>query len=203
MSDLGDDAPSPAQKAARTKGPLEHVRAGLMAGWTKRNGKDDERNPYARENFDGPDSGQSQTESDPEDTAELEDARKRILREIIARQGQGAFRDRLVREYQFTCALTGCMEVDALEAAHIIPYLGPSTNAVSNGILLRADLHTLLDKGLLSFDLDYWPPRAAISSKVNDPSYRALHGAAFRLPMDSRSAPDREAMRKHRTLCGW
>lgn len=32
-----------------------------------------------------------------------------------------------------------------LEAAHVTPYLGPETNDITNGLLLRADLHTLLD----------------------------------------------------------
>ncbi|MEH1887220.1 MULTISPECIES: HNH endonuclease signature motif containing protein [unclassified Nostoc] len=33
----------------------------------------------------------------------------------------------------------------ALEAAHIIPYSETENNHPSNGLLLRADLHTLFD----------------------------------------------------------
>ncbi|HEX6784992.1 MAG TPA: HNH endonuclease signature motif containing protein, partial [Sphingomicrobium sp.] len=47
------------------------------------------------------------------------------------------------------CAITGCAVVDVLEAAHVTPYLGSLTNHVSNGLLLRTDLHTLFDCGLL------------------------------------------------------
>jgi putative restriction endonuclease len=32
-----------------------------------------------------------------------------------------------------------------LEAAHLRPYRGAHTNLVTNGLLLRADIHTLLD----------------------------------------------------------
>ncbi|EAN8121017.1 HNH endonuclease, partial [Salmonella enterica] len=39
--------------------------------------------------------------------------------------------------------------LQVLEAAHIHPYLGEKTNVVSNGLLLRADVHTLFDLGLL------------------------------------------------------
>jgi hypothetical protein len=40
----------------------------------------------------------------------------------------------------------------ALEAAHITPYLGPHTNHPSNGLLLRADIHTLWDLGLIAIN---------------------------------------------------
>ena len=35
-------------KASETKGPDERSRAGKMAAWTKKHGKDDGRNPYTR-----------------------------------------------------------------------------------------------------------------------------------------------------------
>ncbi|MFC7514090.1 HNH endonuclease [Herbaspirillum sp. GCM10030257] len=35
---------------------------------------------------------------------------------------------------------------------HIFGYLGAETNAVTNGPLLRSDLHTLYDRGLISID---------------------------------------------------
>jgi predicted restriction endonuclease len=44
--------------------------------------------------------------------------------------------------------------LDVLEAAHITPYLGPDTNHVSNGLLLRADIHTLFDLRLIRIHPD-------------------------------------------------
>jgi hypothetical protein len=38
-------------KAAATKGEEERRRAALMANWTRRHGKDDERNPYTKANY--------------------------------------------------------------------------------------------------------------------------------------------------------
>jgi hypothetical protein len=82
--------------------------------------------------------------------SDLEDARRRILAAIVLRQGQWGFRERLLAAYQRACAVTGCDVVEALEAAHIIAYLGPKTNYVTNGLLLRADIHTLFDLGLIA-----------------------------------------------------
>jgi hypothetical protein len=80
-----------------------------------------------------------------------EDARKRVIREVTERSGQGLFRQALLRESE-TCALTGTPVKEVLEAAHIMPYRGIRTNDPDNGLLLRADVHTLFDRGLLRVD---------------------------------------------------
>jgi hypothetical protein len=79
-----------------------------------------------------------------------EDARRRVQREIFARQGQSDFRESLISAYDGRCAVTGCTVIPVLEAAHLRPYRGAHTNLVSNGLLLRADIHTLLDCKLLA-----------------------------------------------------
>jgi hypothetical protein len=81
-----------------------------------------------------------------------EDARRRVLREIFARQGQSDFRDSLIRAYHGQCAVTGCTVTPVLEAAHLLPYRGAHTNHVTNGLLLRADIHTLLDYKLWALE---------------------------------------------------
>jgi putative restriction endonuclease len=78
------------------------------------------------------------------------DARLRVFRQIVARRGQPAFRMALLEAYQGRCAVTGCDVPVALEAAHLRPYRGPDSNAVTNGLLLRADIHTLFDLRLLA-----------------------------------------------------
>ncbi|MEW5199321.1 HNH endonuclease [Enterobacter hormaechei] len=50
------------------------------------------------------------------------------------------------------CAVTGCELVDILEAAHIDAYRNDSHNHISNGLLLRSDIHTLLDLNLCAID---------------------------------------------------
>ena len=80
------------------------------------------------------------------------DARLRIYRQIVARQGQAGFRAVLLEAYQGRCAITGYDAAVALEGAHLRPYRGPESNTVTNGLLLRADIHTLFDLRLLAAD---------------------------------------------------
>jgi hypothetical protein len=80
------------------------------------------------------------------------DARLRVYRQIVSRRGQSGFRAALLEAYQGRCAVTGCDAAAALEGAHLRPYRGPESNAVTNGLLLRADIHTLFDLRLLAPD---------------------------------------------------
>ncbi len=80
------------------------------------------------------------------------DERQRVLRQIRERRGQQAFRDTLRERYGDKCNISRCGVLDVLEAAHITPYRGPSDNHPENGLLLRADLHTLFDLDLLGID---------------------------------------------------
>jgi hypothetical protein len=68
---------------------------------------------------------------------------------IKTRRGQPAFRQALLTEYKVTCCITGCKIEAVLEAAHIIPHGDETNYSVYNGLLLRADVHTLFDLGLL------------------------------------------------------
>jgi putative restriction endonuclease len=88
------------------------------------------------------------------DPGNIMDGRERIVASIVIRRGQPEFRRILIRAYKGRCAVSGCDAIEVLEAAHIMPYLGQDTNHPSNGILLRADIHTLFDLGLLSIDTD-------------------------------------------------
>lgn len=121
------------------------------------------------------------------------DTREAVLRSIRARRGQQAFRNSLVRRYGPECMLTGCRLMDVVEAAHIVPYRGDAEHHEGNGLLLRADVHTLFDLFLLSFHPDSFAcvmiPDAAAAG------YGALQG---RVLHSARGAmPDREAIRRH------
>ena len=39
-----------------------------------------------------------------------------------------------------------------MEAAHILPYAGDKSDFVSNGLLLRGDIHTLFDLDLIGIN---------------------------------------------------
>lgn len=78
-----------------------------------------------------------------------DDLRRWTLQERALREGQQQFRTALLLTRDPRCAVTGSAVEACLEAAHIRPYRGHHTNKASNGILLRADIHILFDRGLL------------------------------------------------------
>ncbi|WP_312210323.1 HNH endonuclease signature motif containing protein [Pseudescherichia sp.] len=80
-----------------------------------------------------------------------EDQRNVVERQIKQRRGQKTFRDKLLKSNPI-CAVTGCKLVDILEAAHIDAYRNDSHNHISNGLLLRSDIHTLYDLNLCAID---------------------------------------------------
>ena len=83
------------------------------------------------------------------------------------RPDQRRFRRALLEAYGGRCALTGCDVADALEAAHVADWR--SENDPGAGILLRADLHRLHERGLLVIDGDY-------TVRSSPAWYRALAG---------------------------
>jgi putative restriction endonuclease len=80
------------------------------------------------------------------------DERTVIERQIHARRGQDTFRKTLLLQFGDTCLVTQCRLPELLEAAHISPYRGEKDHHPSNGLLLRADIHTLFDLNLLGID---------------------------------------------------
>lgn len=71
---------------------------------------------------------------------------------VKPRIGQGAFKILITEAYQRRCAITGEKTLPVLEAAHIKPYSQSGPHAISNGILLRRDYHTLFDRGYITVD---------------------------------------------------
>lgn len=136
--------------------------------------------------------------SEPFDPKGQADARARVLREVVQRRGQQKFRKALIAAYSGHCAISGCPVTPLLEAAHITPYLGPDTNSITNGLLLRADLHTLWDLGLLAVDPDthmVW-----VSPEINDPTYQGLAGAHLMDPSHPAQRPSIAALQQQWSL---
>jgi hypothetical protein len=73
----------------------------------------------------------------------------KLSKSIQKRQGQERFRQKLFEVYKGRCAITGCPIKGVLEAAHVKPYSICKDNSPRNGILLRADFHTLFDLNLI------------------------------------------------------
>jgi len=131
----------------------------------------------------------------------VEDLRDRVLRSIVQRQGQRNFRAALIEAYGGKCAMTGCGVVDVLEAAHIHRYMGRDTNVVPNGLLLRADVHTLFDLNLVAVDASTM--RICVSPELEGSSYQELNGRPLSSPSEKKHAVDRRQIEKHRAQCGW
>jgi hypothetical protein len=73
--------------------------------------------------------------------------RAMITAQIKARPQQARFRRDVLAACGSQCAITGERLPDVLEAAHLIPVESNGTDAVGNGICLRADIHRLFDAG--------------------------------------------------------
>ena len=120
------------------------------------------------------------------------DLRERTVRAVVQRRGQPEFRKQLISAYDGHCAVTGCDAIAALEAAHITPYLGPQSNRISNGLLLRADIHTLFDLKLLAIDPD------SLSIVLAEPllgtCYEQFADRHLEVPEEAKLAPSHEKL---------
>lgn len=138
---------------------------------------------------------QAREESEQEAAAlNGQDRRAKELRAIFVRRGQRAFRRKLLKAYGKTCAVTGCKITELLEAAHISPYRGAHTNKVSNGLLLRADIHTLFDLGLLWIDEALTVQVAKSASGV---PYDTLQGVQLTTPGAAGDKPSARSLADH------
>ena len=139
---------------------------------------------------------QNVQETVPFDPIGIEDGRNRIFRQIAQRQGQTGFRNSLLDAYQGRCAITNCNVAETLEAAHIYPYRGVTTNHVTNGLLLRADIHTLFDLGMIAIDTRDFS--VVVAGALCGTSYAELEGTQLTLPMQDASRPSERALEWHR-----
>jgi putative restriction endonuclease len=102
-----------------------------------------------------------------------------ILKKV--RLGQGAFRVLVTDAYTRRCSITGEKTLPVLEAAHIKPYSKSGPHFISNGLLLRSDLHKLFDSGYITITKDY---KVQISRRIkeefeNGKEYYQYHGSSL------------------------
>ena len=132
------------------------------------------------------------------DPANLMDARDIILRGIVQRRGQEAFRTKLMKAYAKACAVSHESCTSVLEAAHIIPYWGEKTNHVQNGLLLRSDIHTLFDLHLLTVDSTFL---IHVSPSLKSTKYFQLEGRTLKTPTELACFPSAAALEQHQSEC--
>lgn len=119
-------------------------------------------------------------------TGSQTDGRAAVIRSILARRGQARFRSLLIDRYGPKCMITGCELLDLLEGAHIKPYRGDEDNSAQNGLLLRADIHTMFDLYLLGINPTTLTIR--LHPKVMKSDYAHLDGKQLGLSSSKRPA---------------
>jgi putative restriction endonuclease len=128
------------------------------------------------------------------------DQRDYARRLIAVRRGQSAFRQGLLRAFDHTCCISGSTVEATLEAAHIRPFRETGSHSAGNGLLLRADLHTLFDLRLITV-MPFGAIRVA--PELRQSEYEDFDGRQIRRPLDSAHAPDPSALAEHNGLCDW
>jgi putative restriction endonuclease len=128
------------------------------------------------------------------------DERDYAQRLIAVRRGQQGFRQGLLRAFDRTCCISGSRVEATLEAAHIRPYRGIGSHVAGNGLLLRADLHTLFDLRLITV-MPFGTVRAA--PELRGSEYEDFEERQIRPPIEPAHIPLREALAEHNSLCEW
>ena len=147
----------------------------------------------------GPFTTGANTNLPDDDPSAFEDNRHRTWRAIVARRGRLAFRNALLNAYGNACAISGCSVTEVLEAAHIEPYTGDDSNTVRNGLLLRTDLHTLFDYGLLWINPSNL--RVEVAPSLRATAYGEFHNRPLREPISPHYAPRRRSVKLHYDRC--
>ncbi len=121
--------------------------------------------------------------------------KERVSALVMRRKAQDRFRDALLSAYDRRCAVTGYDAEDALQAAHIIAYRGASSQQVCNGLLLRADIHLLYDRHLLSVNPE--DNRVSLHERLKGTAYREVDHRSIHLPDDQALRPEPERLELH------
>ena len=121
----------------------------------------------------------------------------KVMRWIKERRGQTPFRQALIGAYG-RCAISGCTDIPVLEAAHITPHSAETNYDLTNGLLLRADIHTLFDLRLVSIDPE---SGSIVVAKRLSLEYQRFNGAQIARPTASERGPDPQRLRAH--LAEW
>jgi putative restriction endonuclease len=118
---------------------------------------------------------------------------------VRPRLGQGAFRIGVTGVYQRRCAVTGERTLPILDAAHIRPYGAGGEHEITNGLLLRTDIHRLFDLGYVTVSGDgrFEVGRRLKEHFENGRLYYEMHGRPITVPRDLDERPARDALEWH------
>ncbi len=126
---------------------------------------------------------------------------------VSVRIGQAMFRVKIIEAYNQRCAVTQERTLPALEAAHIMPYSAGGSHDVSNGLLLRRDIHSLFDAGYVTVTpkLKFEVSKSIRKEFTNGKDYYALHGKSIVTPEVTSKhldlQPNRDLLTWHNDNC--
>ncbi|SFS84355.1 HNH endonuclease [Succinivibrio dextrinosolvens] len=126
---------------------------------------------------------------------------KAVINKSYDRTSQ--YKTALLSIYNRRCAVTGCTMVPALEVAHIKTMYDERYVEYDNGIILRADLHSLFSKGLMTF---CYKGKNKIVVKLSNKMieenapYSEFEGVELKLPDDRQFWPNKEYLKWHNTI---
>ena len=116
------------------------------------------------------------------------------------RLGQGAFAAVVLDAYQARCAITRHRIRPTLQAAHIRPVTQDGPHHLTNGLLLRSDVHTMFDRGYLTLTDDHRllvSPRLREEFGNGDEFYRRA-GQEVAVPRPVGDRPAKQYLQWHR-----
>ncbi|MDM7995985.1 MAG: HNH endonuclease [Acidobacteriota bacterium] len=121
---------------------------------------------------------------------------------VTPRLGQGTLCIAVTESYGNGCAITGEHSLSALEAGHMKPFASGGPHEVSNGLLLRADLHRLFEQGYLTVtpQLILEVSNRLREDYANGRSYYPLHGQLMRRPLRDEDRPTAEFLEWHNNV---
>lgn len=133
---------------------------------------------------------------------QIDEAKARYGKEIMIRPrlGQGTFKIAVTDAYHRSCAITEEHTLPVLEAAHIKPFSDGGPHEISNGLLLRSDIHRLFDKGYITVtpDLHIEVSRRIREEFENGRYYYPFDGHLLNhFPKSPQERPDKEVLIWH------
>ena len=122
--------------------------------------------------------------------------------EIFIRNG--AFRKVVPRIYNQSCCISGMriistLEIQMVDACHIVPFSESHDDTISNGISLCPNLHRAFDRGLIAIDNDF---KLIVSNKFSEAemeySITQYAQKTIMLPTNVRYHPAKSNLEWHR-----
>jgi hypothetical protein len=120
---------------------------------------------------------------------------------IAKRRGPTTLRQRLLEAYQGRCSMTGCEVEPILEVAFLQPNQPTQNTDPSNGLLLRADVHTLFDLHLIAIDPETL--HIIVAPTLRDTTYGSLHQKPLRQTTLAGFQPNQELLKLRLQWSSW